>query len=205
MIILESEVFPLKFTLKKYIKSSLLQYLLLLTFLIFFFFLTVTLIDNNIYKVITIAILVIIFTTLILSSFYRISSINSYSKKNDTQKLSKLQKELNNSLLSYGDWFLTEEYIFLLYNQRFIEYSDIILIDSSIKIKPWYNNVFKFFSYQTKIYLKNGEHYTFKTTLDDKEFTNNFINIIKHRNLDIFIGKKSEFKNQIKEIYNIEI
>lgn len=195
----------MKFTFKKYIKSLILQYFIFMIFLIFFFVLAIMLLNNNFHKMITIAILIISFIILIYSFFNRIYSVNSTFKNQNKQKLSKIEKELSKPLLSYEDWILTDKYIFLIYNQHFIKYSDIILIDSSIKIRPWYNNIFQIFSYQSKIYLKNGEHYTFKTTLDDKEFTTHFINIIKYRNLNVLIGKKSEFKNQIKEKYNIDI
>lgn len=180
----------MNFTFQKYKKSLIPQYLLLIICIISFSILIIFHFKNNINKFIILLIINIYLIITIKKLLNRYISINQFLNNNSKEKLKQLEKELNKSLIIYNNWFLTEKYIFVLSNQEFIEYNEIVSIKSSTKIRLWYRNILHMISYQAKIILKNKKSYTFEVSYEDKQFIDEFINIIKHRNFDLLVNQK---------------
>ena len=146
----------------------------------------------------------IILVIAFINSYQKYCLLKSFINKKNIGQIEEIEQEVNKSLLKYSDWVLTEKYIFYLEKLKIIKYSDIILIEIGIKLKISSGRT-NSFGEKVTIYLKNGIKYTLNIPFIDDIYLERFVEIIKYRNPNIFIGRKNKYKEQIKKELNIDI
>ncbi|MDD6224321.1 MAG: hypothetical protein PUB18_04900 [bacterium] len=188
----------MKFTFQKYkIKVIILALVTIALFIgIYYFFTSIDLF-------IAYFILVMLGILMLRIGVYYFSLIN-FLKKHSKEEIKDFEKELSNVLVRYGNCFLTEKYIFSLEKLNYIDYQEIICLDSSV---GWINHKGELFrpGRKTILYLKDGKKYIIKTPI--ALFTTSycdFVKLVKRKNHDIFIGHINDYEREKDNIEQVK-
>lgn len=191
----------MKFTFKKHkIKVLMIDLIIIALFIVISYF--CTLIDSFVSYFI-----LVILGILILRMIYYYFLIIMFLKKHSKEKIKEFEKELSNVLIRYNNCFLTEKYIFNLETFNYVDYQEIICIDSSVGLISHNGDLFTP-GRKTILYLKNNKKYIIKTPialLINSYY--NFVKLIKKKNPDIFIGNINDYereKDNIKHVKEIK-
>lgn len=188
----------MKFTFKKHKIKILVIDLIIITLFIGIFY-----IFNSIDSFVAYFILVIL-SILIFKMLYHYFLIKKFFKKHSKEKIKEFEEELSNVLINYNNNLLTENYIFSLETFNYVNYQDIICIDSSVGIINHNGDLFTP-GRKTVLHLKDNKKFIIKTPM--ALFINSyysFIKLIKKKNSDIFIGNINDYENEKDNIEKIK-
>jgi len=137
----------------------------------------------------------------ILSNYFKDKKYVSNLSDNCKQDLN---KELESTLLTNNEWYLTEKYIFITEpNIMTIRYDDIILMYYKLHLSPSRFN--SRFYQQVIIVLNNGQKYKFTVESNNNEDFIKCAGIISAKNKNILIEKTKENLKILNQKYGLKL
>ncbi len=174
----------MEFSFKNYGRSVIIHYFLQDVFYISLFIFVFFIFVDCFVKYIVLTIISIGVLTDLITLLNKIKCLNSFMMNNSKKIILQFEKNLSNALLRYKDLIFTDEFIFILSKLEFINYSDILSINSDTKIHWFaaYKNINTLFSFHSEITLNNGKSYNFDISVLDSAFYEEFKNIVMKKN-----------------------